>query len=54
MRAVGNEHGRDAPTFPWSLRYVRADRFTSLDEAADIAVLKGRQIIDEQGEKIFR
>ena len=34
--------------------FVRADRFTSLDEAADIAVLKGRQIIDEQGEKIFR
>jgi hypothetical protein len=34
--------------------FVRADRFTSLDEAADIAVAKGRQIIDEQGEKIFR
>ena len=34
--------------------YVRADRFTSIDEAADIALVKGRQIIDEQGEKIFR
>ncbi len=35
-------------------RYVRADRFTSIDEAAEIALVKGRQIIDEQGEKIFR
>lgn len=34
--------------------FVRADRFTSLDEAADIALVKGRQIIDEQGEKVFR
>ena len=34
-------------------KYVRADRFTSLDEAAEIALVKGRQIIDEQGEKIF-
>ena len=34
--------------------YVRADRFTSIDEAADIALVKGRQIIDEQGEKMFR
>jgi hypothetical protein len=35
-------------------KYVRADRFTSLDEAAEIAIAKGRQIIDEQGEMIFR
>ncbi len=34
-------------------RFVRADRFTSSDEAAEIALTKGRQIIDEQGEKIF-
>jgi hypothetical protein len=34
-------------------RFVRADRFTSSDEAAEIALSKGRQIIDEQGEKIF-
>ena len=34
--------------------FVRADRFTSLEEAADIALVKGRQIIDEQGENIFR
>ena len=34
-------------------RFVRADRFTSIDEAAEIALVKGRQIIDEQGEKIL-
>ena len=34
-------------------RFVRADRFTSIDEAADIAISKGRQIIDEQGERLF-
>lgn len=34
--------------------YVRADRFTSIDEAAEIALVKGKQIIDEQGENIFR
>jgi hypothetical protein len=35
-------------------KYIRADRFTSKDEAAEIAIAKGRQIIDEQGEQIFR
>lgn len=35
-------------------KFVRADRFTSREEAADIALSKGKQIIDEQGEQIFR
>jgi hypothetical protein len=35
-------------------RFVRADRFTSEDEAADFALSKGRQIIDEQGERMFK
>ena len=35
-------------------KFIRADRFTSIDEAAEIALVKGRQIIDEQGENIFR
>lgn len=35
-------------------RFIRADRFASIDAAADVALAKGRQIIDEQGEKIFR
>ena len=34
-------------------RYVRADRFASASEAADRALDKGRQIIDEQGDKVF-
>jgi hypothetical protein len=34
-------------------RFVRADRFASIDDAAEIALSKGRQIIDEQGDRIF-
>lgn len=34
-------------------RFVRADRFAGLDEAVDVSLAKGRQIIDEQGERLF-
>jgi hypothetical protein len=34
-------------------KFVRADRFSTLDEAADLSLSKGRQIIDEQGERMF-
>ena len=34
-------------------KFVRADRFGSMEEAADFAILKGRQIIDQQGDRIF-
>jgi hypothetical protein len=34
-------------------RFIRADRFAGLDEAAQLALAKGRQIIDEQGDKLF-
>ena len=34
-------------------RFVRADRFATIDDAADCAVTKGRQIIDQQGDKMF-
>jgi hypothetical protein len=34
-------------------RFIRADRFTSLEDAANHAVIKGRQVIDEQGERLF-
>ncbi|MBN9437000.1 HlyU family transcriptional regulator [Bosea sp. (in: a-proteobacteria)] len=37
-----------------SYRFIRADRFPGAQEAADFALVKGRQLIDEQGEKIFR
>ena len=32
---------------------VRADVFSSRDDAASFAVRKARQIIDEQGERLF-
>jgi hypothetical protein len=34
-------------------KFVRADRFSGADEAADFALSKGRQIIDERGDKVF-
>lgn len=36
-----------------SHRFVRADKFSSMDEAAEFALVKGRQIIDEQGERLL-
>ncbi|MEE1612640.1 HlyU family transcriptional regulator [Microvirga sp. CF3016] len=35
-------------------RFVRAETHPSKDEAATFAITKGKQIIDEQGERIFR
>lgn len=34
-------------------RFIRADRFAALDDAVDISLKKGQQIVDEQGERIF-
>jgi hypothetical protein len=34
-------------------RFVRADRFASLEEAADFTLHKARKIIDERGERVF-
>ncbi len=36
-----------------SHRFVRADRFASETDAAEVAIMKGRQIIDQQGDRIF-
>lgn len=33
--------------------FIRADRFSDIDTAADIALSKGRQIVDEQGDLLF-
>lgn len=33
--------------------FLRADTFTSREEAEDIAIRKGKQIIDEQGARLF-
>lgn len=35
-------------------RFVRADRFGSLDDAMDFALAKGRQLVDQQGDRMFR
>lgn len=34
-------------------KFIRADKFTDQNEAADFALNKGRQIIDEQGDRMF-
>lgn len=33
--------------------YIRADTFTSLEEAVRFTVIKGQQIIDERGKKLL-
>ena len=33
--------------------FVRADLFSSREQAAEFAIRKGKQIIDEQGDKLF-
>lgn len=34
-------------------RFVRADKFTTMDDVVSITIAKGRRIIDEQGERLF-
>lgn len=34
-------------------RFIRADRFAGLDDAVDISLKKGQQIVDEQGDRLF-
>lgn len=34
--------------------FVRADRFAALEDAAGHAIFKGQQIIDQQGDQMFR
>jgi hypothetical protein len=36
-----------------SHRFVRADRFAAKDDAVEMTFMKARQIIDQQGERIF-
>ena len=37
-----------------SHKFIRADRMSSKDDLIALALSKGRQIIDEQGEGIYR
>jgi hypothetical protein len=34
-------------------KFIRADRFTTIEDAANFSLAKGRQIVDEQGERLF-
>lgn len=34
-------------------KFIRADRFSTKEDAIDVTLRKARQIIDEQGERIF-
>lgn len=34
-------------------RFIRADRFADLNTAIDVAHAKGRQLVDEQGDRMF-
>lgn len=34
--------------------FIRADRFAAIADAADHAILKGQQIVDQQGDMVFR
>lgn len=34
-------------------RFIRADTFATRDEAATFTIIKARQIIDQQGDRIF-
>ena len=35
-------------------RFIRADRFASMEDAVEMTLMKARQIVDQQGERIFR
>lgn len=47
---IEKEVGGELKTY----RFVRADRMSSRDDLVVLALSKGKQIIDEQGEGIFR
>ncbi|TAN00771.1 MAG: hypothetical protein EPN45_13885 [Rhizobiaceae bacterium] len=34
-------------------KFIRADRFASLDDAMSLSLRKGQQLVDEQGERLF-
>src|SRR3546814_2830726 len=44
---------KDFPSGPKQHRFVRADTHSSKDDAAALAISKGKQIVDEQGDRLF-
>jgi hypothetical protein len=45
---------KDFPDGMKEHRFIRADRYPDKDVAADFAIAKGQQIVDEQGDRMFR
>ncbi len=45
---------KDFPEGQKEHRFIRAERHASRDEAVELATSKGKQIIDEQGDAVFR
>ena len=37
-----------------SHRFIRAERFPGLDDAVEMTFAKGRQIVDQNGERVFK
>ncbi len=44
---------KEFPDGPREHRFVRADTHSAAETAHDFAIVKGRQIIDEQGDRLF-
>ncbi len=44
---------KDFPEGPRQHHFIRAERHMSADDAASFAVTKGKQIVDEQGDRVF-
>ena len=44
---------KDFPEGTKEHRFIRADKHSSADDASTFAISKGKQIIDEQGDRIF-
>lgn len=34
-------------------KFIRADRFAGLDDAVEVSLSKGRQLVDQLGDKVF-
>jgi hypothetical protein len=47
--AIEKEIGGELKTY----NFVRADKFSSRDDATAMSLAKGRQLVDEQGDKLF-
>jgi hypothetical protein len=48
--SISKEIGGETKTH----EFIRADRHASYEEAVSFALMKARQIVDEQGDRVFR